>query len=178
MTTIKVSQVLLLLVFQRIQDGCGHWAVCIRGDFLGPAPSHIWATRQVVTSIQRQEKEGSDISSSKRGIHTLMDQTNQCAKEKLIYRQHFQSTYPQSSECMNEVTQIPAVRVWLGQRNSAHMPWPKQREKLEQEDQTGPTAGRREASVDLSLVPTFVAATGCCPAAGLHPIEWGFLVGL
>lgn len=55
-------------------------------------------------------------------------------------------------------------------KETAHAPWPEQREKSEQEDQTGPTAGRREASVDLSPVPTFMAAIGRHPAAGLHLI--------
>lgn len=78
---------------------------------------------------------------------------------------------------MHVVTQIPAVSVWFGPRNSAHAPWPEQREKLAQEDQTGPAAGRRDASVDLSPVPTFMAALGCSPAAGLHLIGWGFRAG-
>ena len=52
------------------------------------------------------------------------------------------------------------------------------REKSAQEDQTGPAAGRREASVDLSPMPTFMAAIGCGPAAGLHLIGRGFRAGM
>lgn len=99
----------------------------------------------------------------------LMDQTNPACKSKI----NLQTTFPECKSTkfrMPVVTQIPAVRVRFGPRKSAQTPWPEQREKLEQEDQTGPAAGRREADVDLSPVPTFMAAIGCHPAAGLNLI--------
>lgn len=42
---------------------------------------------------------------------------------------------------MHVETEIPAVRVRFGPGESAHAPWPEQREKLEQEDQAGPLQG-------------------------------------
>lgn len=86
---------------------------------------------------------------------------------------NLQTTFPDFTATklrMHVLTQIPVVSVRFGPRNSAHAPWPEQREKSAQEDQTGPAAGRREASVDLSPMPTFMAAIGGGPAAGLHLI--------
>lgn len=102
----------------------------------------------------------------------LMDQTNLVCKREI----NLQTTWPEYISTklrMHVETQIPAVQVRFGPGKSAHTPWPEQREKLEQEGQAGPAAGRREASVDLSPVPTFMAATGCHPAAGLHLIGRG-----
>lgn len=144
--------------------------MCIRG-VLGPVPSQIWATRQVITSVQRQGKGRGALGFLQVGSAHVNESNKPMYKRKINLQTTF-SEYISTKLRMHVITQIPDVRVWSGQRNSAQALWPEQREKLEREDQTGPTAGRRAASVDLSPVPTFMAAIGCHPAVGLHLIGW------